>query len=120
MPTASRPKNIIYDGECPICQRFKTDAETHIPNPDLRFIAYQNPQFSAQVPGLSPEQASQAVYVILENGQRYRGARAVFEILSQYQGWRGRVGKILIRFPFYRLAEPLYGWLANNRHKFLA
>ncbi|MBN1669378.1 MAG: DUF393 domain-containing protein [Anaerolineales bacterium] len=105
---------VIYDADCPICNRLKDYTEKQSRAEKLEFIAYQN----APLPqGLTRQQASQAVYLINPAGKRYRGARAIFELMRHMNGWQGWLGRILSLPPFYWLAEPFYRLFARHRHR---
>jgi predicted DCC family thiol-disulfide oxidoreductase YuxK len=109
--------NIIYDGECPICSGLKSFAETRSEHRQLNFISYHSDTLSELSPNLTQEEASQSLYLITEDGKQHKGARAVFEIMSQLQGLMGIIGNILKLPPFYWIAEPFYRVVAKHRHK---
>jgi len=107
---------VIFDGDCPICTTLKDFAEERSGEGVLSFTPFQSEVFHEVVPGLSEEEASQSLYVISEDGKRLRGARAVFEVLSQMPGLWGLSGKIFRLPPFHWLAEPFYRLFARHRH----
>ena len=109
---------IIFDGECDICTNLKGFAETHTERENLNFIPFQSDQLADYAPKLSVDQASQTLHVITEQGHHIRGARAVFEIMSKLPGLWGWLGRILVKPPFYLIAEPFYRLFARYRYGF--
>ena len=107
---------VIFDGECPVCASLKDFTEDRIEDRELAFIPYQSDDFEQSAPNLTMEDAKKALYVITEHGERLRGARAVFEIMSELPGISGIMGKILRLPPFYWIAEPFYRLFAKHRH----
>jgi predicted DCC family thiol-disulfide oxidoreductase YuxK len=107
---------VIFDGDCPVCTTLKDFVEERDSEEALNFIPFQSEAFQEVVPGLSKKEASQALFIISENGERLRGARAVFEVLSQMPGLWGVIGKMLRLPPFYWIAEPFYRLFARHRH----
>jgi predicted DCC family thiol-disulfide oxidoreductase YuxK len=107
---------VIYDGECPVCNTLKGFAEDRTDDRELTFVAFQEKEFSHNVHDLSEDEARKSLFVITENGEQFRGARAVFEIMSDLPGFLGGMGKILRLPPFYWIAEPFYRLFAKHRH----
>lgn len=105
---------VIYDGNCPICIGLKEFSEQNTSKDKLEFIPYQS---SNLPPGVTRTQASQALYVVTEQGEQQRGARAVFAVMRQMDGIWGLFGKLLSLPPFYWLAEPFYRLFARHRHR---
>lgn len=109
------PANVIFDGECGICNASREWAQARDRAGRLRFIPYQTADLDALSPGLTREMASRSAYFIFPDGRRVGGARAVFETLRRLPGvWR-MVGIVMAQPPFWLLAEPLYYLVAHNR-----
>ena len=107
---------VIFDGECPVCTTLKDFTEERIETDSLEFLPFQREAIKLADSGLTQEEASQALYLITENGKRLRGARAVFEVMSQLPGAWGILGRIFRLPPLYWVAEPFYRWFARHRH----
>lgn len=112
---AHRPMLVLYDGECGICQATRRWAEQRDRLGHLCFVPYQHADLEALAPGLSPDMAARAIYAIAPEGQRYRGARAVFMILRRLPGVWGVVGAVGALPPLSLLAEPFYRLVARHR-----
>jgi predicted DCC family thiol-disulfide oxidoreductase YuxK len=117
METLPNHRQVIFDGECPVCTTLKEFAKDRIEDRDLAFIAFQEQDFEQAVPHLPVDEARQALYLVTENGKRLRGSRAVFEIMSEFPGFWGGLGKIFRLPPFYWIAEPFYRLFARHRHR---
>ena len=108
---------IIYDGECPVCLSLKEFAETRDSEGAFDFIPFQAEDFDQHVPGLTKQEASQALIVRTIQGDQARGARAVFEMMKYLPGFWGVAGKIFSLPPLAWIAEPAYRLFARHRHK---
>lgn len=106
---------VIYDGACGVCQALREWAERRDQHRRLTFIPYQAPDLERLVPGLTREVASQALYFVREDGWRFRGARAAFEVMKRWPGAWGWLGRLLALPPFHWLAEPFYRLFARHR-----
>jgi len=106
---------VLYDGDCGVCTALQNAARRRDVAGRLRFVAYQAVDLEQISPGLTPEMAGRALYLVRPDGRRFAGARAVFETMRCLAGpWR-LVGAIGARPPFYQLAEPFYRLVARNR-----
>ncbi|HMM27056.1 MAG TPA: DUF393 domain-containing protein [Aggregatilineaceae bacterium] len=115
MPSAPASLTVIFDGDCGVCQRLAQFAADRDPARRLRFTAYQRADLAALSPGLTREMTARSVYVVEPDGTRWRGARAVFEIMRRMPGlwaWIGRAGALP---PVSLLAEPFYRLAARHR-----
>jgi predicted DCC family thiol-disulfide oxidoreductase YuxK len=103
---------VIFDGDCGLCQAARRWVQQRDRQGRLRFVAYQ---VACLPPGLTAEQAAQALYLLAPDGRRYRGARAVFETLRNLPGWWGLLGTVGALPPLSLLAEPFYRLVARHR-----
>jgi len=116
MQDRKRARNIvIYDGACGVCQVFREHTERYDRRRELEFIPYQTPDLERFAPGLSSEAAREALYFLRWDGKRFRGARAVFEVMKCWPGVWGRLGRVLAFPPLSWGAEPFYRLLARHR-----
>jgi predicted DCC family thiol-disulfide oxidoreductase YuxK len=106
---------IVYDGNCPVCRTLKGQAESHLDRGQFEFQAFQLADLEELSPGLTPEMAEQAMYLVLGNGRRVGGARAFFAVMRQMEGFWGLVGRLL--YPISPMLEPFYRLFARHRHR---
>jgi predicted DCC family thiol-disulfide oxidoreductase YuxK len=105
---------IVYDGNCPVCRILKGQAERRLDRDQVRFEAFQTADLEELSPGLTPEMAEQAMYLVLSDGRRVGGARAFFAVMRQTNGFWGPVGRLL--YPVSPLLEPFYRLFARYRN----
>lgn len=113
--TASPHATVLFDGDCGVCQALKQFAESHDTTGHLTFTPFQTADLENLSPGLTREMAGQALYFIRADGQRFRGARAVFETMKHLSGLWGPVGAALSLPLLSWLAEPFYRLFARHR-----
>jgi predicted DCC family thiol-disulfide oxidoreductase YuxK len=110
--------SVIFDGNCGVCMALKDWAVGRDSAGNLEFVAYQTGNLADISPGLTPELASQALYFVGRDGQRFHGARAVFETMRRLPGLWGVLGTVLSFPPLSFMAEPFYYFFARNRGRF--
>lgn len=106
---------VIFDGDCGICNATRQWVQRRDRASRLSWQPYQRADLPGLVPGLTPEQASRAVYFVQPDGQYYRGARAIFETLRYLPGgwrWLGWIGTLP---PVNWLAAIVYRIVAQHR-----
>lgn len=106
---------VVFDGECGLCRAARQWAEERDRRGRLRFVPYQDADLARLAPGLTPAQAARSLYAIAPDGQRYRGARAVFMTLRSLPGAWGLLGTVWALPPLSLLAEPFYRLVARHR-----
>lgn len=106
---------VIYDGDCGICNALRLWAERRDSAGHLQFVPNQTADLDALAPGLTQAETERAVIAVRADGRRYRGARAVFELLRRVPGFWGIVGRIGALPPLSLLAEPAYRIVAHHR-----
>jgi predicted DCC family thiol-disulfide oxidoreductase YuxK len=109
------PLIVIYDGECGICNALRRWAEQRDAANRLQFAPNQTADLDALAPGLTREMASRAVYAVRSDGQRWYGARAIFETLRRLKGVWGVVGSVGAVPVISWIAEPFYRVVAFHR-----
>jgi acetyl esterase len=109
---------VIYDGDCGVCVVLKDWVAGRDTAGNLEFITFQTGNLEEISPGLTPELASQALYLVGRDGRRFRGARAVFETMRRLLGLWGALGTVLSFPPLSFMAEPFYYLFARNRGRF--
>jgi predicted DCC family thiol-disulfide oxidoreductase YuxK len=105
---------IVYDGDCPVCRTLKGQAERRLDPDQVRFEAFQTADLEKLSPGLMPEMAEQAMYLVLSDGRRLGGARAFLAAMRQMKGFWGLVGRLF--YPISPLLQPFYRLFARCRH----
>ena len=113
-----RPQKVIYDGTCPVCNSLKNTTEKLDTANKLQFIAAENIANTTIASQISTTDLEESIRVLNNEGQIFRGARGIFEVMSNLPGLWGLIGKILKRPPFYWIAEPFYRAFARHRHRF--
>lgn len=108
--------NVIYDGNCPVCNRLKDFAATRTPTERVRFIPYQADDFEQEIPSVTRQQAQQALHTVSARGETKSGAAAVFELMKNLSGVWKWLGYLLAFPPLVWLAEPFYRLFARQRH----
>ncbi len=103
---------ILYDGTCNLCLASRRRLERWKTAPSMRFVALQDSEACALVPGLSPEEYLGAMHVV-EEGKVRSGADAWFRIMRLAPAWYRWVAWVTPRF----VARPVYRWIARNRYK---
>ncbi len=106
---------VVFDGGCGVCTALKNKAERLDRHDRLKFVAFQAADLDQIAPGLTPEMASQALYFVRRDGERFRGARGVFEAMRRLPGFWGVFGTIWSFPPLSLLAEPFYRLFARHR-----
>jgi predicted DCC family thiol-disulfide oxidoreductase YuxK len=111
-------KTIIYDGNCTVCQRLVDFSGNQVGDSKLEFLPFQDLENSHIYDSrLKADDLPQSLHLISENGDTFKGAGAVFDILSDFPGILGTIGKLINRKPFIKIAEPFYRAFARHRHK---
>jgi predicted DCC family thiol-disulfide oxidoreductase YuxK len=105
---------IVYDGDCPVCRTLKAVAEHRLDQDTVKFAPFQAADLEQLSPGLTPEMAEQAMYLILKDGRRVGGARAFLSAMRQMEGPWGLLGRLL--YPLGPILEPFYKLFARYRH----
>jgi predicted DCC family thiol-disulfide oxidoreductase YuxK len=109
------PYAVLYDGRCRLCRSqaeliARWDREQRLDILDLN-----DPQVARHFPQVRPEAAREALHVVGPQGQVYRGAEAVREVVLQVPRLKP-LGALLSLPGALSLANPVYDWLARNRY----
>ena len=106
---------VIYDGMCGICDALRQRAVRRDRFRRLEFVPYQTADLAQLAPGLTREQASRALVIVLPDGSRHYGARAFFETMRHLPGLWHALGTAGSWPPIVWLAEPVYRMVAHHR-----
>ena len=108
---------VIYDGNCNLCKFFVSSFNQDEIGDKLRFVQSQYCDTSSISPGLTDHMTRKSVFFIRADGQRFAGARAVYESWKAIPGLLGLVGT-LFAFPLLSiLSQPVYRLIASQRHR---
>ena len=110
---------VIYDGNCTLCTAFVSYFKQKEIGDNLWFVQSQRCDLGSISPGLTSHMARKSVFFIRPDGQRFSGARAVYESWKSLSGLLGLVGMIMSFPPLSVLSQPIYRLVASRRH-FLA
>lgn len=104
----------LYDDDCGFCKRMVALARDRL-GARTEFAAWQDTDLDAL--GLTPDQTSEAAWVVYPDGRRFSGGDAVAEVLLHSRPLVRPVGH-LMRLPLLRSANRLaYRWVAANRYR---
>lgn len=86
------PSLLLYDGECPLCQRAKTWVEQHVSANAIETLPCQDETRPQRAPTVSDADCLSAMQLITPDGRVYAGERAFPHILrhtryGKYIGW---------------------------------
>ena len=106
---------LVYDGDCAFCQRSIDVANRILPEP---FRAEPFQFLPLEELGLTPEQASTAVWWVQPSRPARSGHEAVAGLLkAQRRWWWSAAGWVMERPPVSPLAARVYAAVARNRHR---
>ena len=115
----SRQGTVVFDGECSFCCGAMNYSQEKDTDGNLTFVAYQLVNLNQVSPGLTNQMAKQTLYFIRDDGTRFQGAQAVFEILRRLPGLWGLFGSVM-SLPFVRtIPEPFYRVFASKRRSIM-
>ncbi len=114
------PKTIVfYDGQCPMCVGVSGWLARLDHREQFTLVPYQNTQFLANYPALSPEACAKELHLIRPDGRIQHGADAVLEIWKQTGHWSSFLARLFLLAPFIWLARPMYRLIARYRRWFI-
>lgn len=108
---------VIFDGDCGICTATRDWVIARDTAGRLDSIPFQVANLGTLSPGLTSEMTSRMAFLVLPDGTRFGGARAIFEILKRLPGFWGIVGRLGANPVIAFLVEPFYRLVARNRHR---
>ncbi len=110
MSLPNEPSLLIYDGDCPLCQRARVWIEQHVPPESLRTLPCQDEQRPTLAPTVSTDDCMTAMQLVLPDGKVFSGERAFPHILRLT-----RYGRF-VAWTFYLPGVGLaYQLVARNR-----
>ena len=103
---------VIFDGECGFCRR-SVEGWRVSTGDRVEYAPFQ--EVADQFPEIPRAEFEGAVQLLDVDGRRYRGAEAVFRVMSQVPG-KGWWLALYCRLPgFAPVSRLVYRWVANNR-----
>lgn len=108
--------HVLYDGECPLCQRCRAWLAAQSAYFTLRFTPYQQAVFDRRFQGVDSLRPDQEMLVISDTGDIWQGAHAwimCLWALREYRPWALR----LSRPGLQPLARKIVAALSKNRRR---
>jgi len=106
---------LIYDGECPICQRAKAWVAARSAPGAIRFVTCQSDEREAAAPGLALDDCMEAMRFVSADGQVHTGHAAFPPLLRMLPRYRWLA--MFLDLPGVRhLAPFVYARVARNRY----
>ena len=106
---------IIYDGECPVCQKTVAWIRENMRKDSFELIPCQSEEARERFPFVEQAICMQAMQLILPDGKVLSGEKALPEILKRLK--RYSPVATLFDLPGSEvLARSFYRWFANNRY----
>lgn len=106
---------LIYDGECPMCQRARAWVEARIPKGEIDIIPCQDARRAELAPQVPLEQCMTAMQLVLPDGQVVSGADAFPPLLRRIPRW-GWLGAAMEAPGIRALSPRIYALIAKNRY----
>jgi predicted DCC family thiol-disulfide oxidoreductase YuxK len=103
---------ILFDGGCEMCRTSMQAIEKFDISGKIEPIDLHDPGVRAKFPSLEMKDLLEELHAIDDQGNVYRGARAINEILRMQPGIRGWLA--------YAWYIPGYAWLAERQYKRIA
>jgi predicted DCC family thiol-disulfide oxidoreductase YuxK len=103
---------ILYDGGCEMCRTSMQAIEKFDISGKIEPIDLHEPGVRAKFPSLEMKDLLEELHAVDDQGNVYRGARAINEILRMQPGIRGWLA--------YAWYIPGYAWLAERQYKRIA
>jgi len=103
---------ILYDGGCEMCRTSMQAIERFDSSGKIEPIDLHNPAARAKFPSLEMTDLLEELHAVDDQGNVYRGARAINEILRRQPGIKGWLA--------YAWYIPGYAWLAEWQYKRIA
>lgn len=103
---------VVFDGQCGFCRR-SVEGWRASTGDRVEYAPFQ--EVADQFPDIPRSEFEGAVQLLDVDGQRYRGAEAVFRVMAQVPG-KGWWLSLYRKLPgFAPVSRAVYGWVANHR-----
>lgn len=103
---------IVYDGECPLCRNI-VRGWRRFAGANVKFTPYQ--ELEKYPLGLTEPELSESVHLIERDGEVYKGAHAIFRLLSRRWGWRWLLWLYRHLPGFAAVSEAVYRLVSRHR-----
>jgi predicted DCC family thiol-disulfide oxidoreductase YuxK len=103
---------ILFDGACDMCRTSVQAIEKFDSSGRIEPIDLNDPDARAKFPALELKDLLEELHAVDDQGEVYRGARAINEILRRQPGIKGWLA--------YAWYIPGYAWLAERQYKRIA
>ena len=111
----SGPAVLIYDGECPVCQKTVAWIRENMRKDAFEMIPCQSEEARTRFPSVKRAVCMQAMQLILPDGEVLGGEKALPEIVKRLK--RFGPAAALFDLPGSEiLSRSFYRWFADNRY----
>ena len=105
---------IVFDGECPFCQRQVARIQRRDRDGQFEYAPRQTPGLTERFPKLAEGDFDTGMRLVMPGGAIYIGADAVYQIARRLPLWR--LAAWLYRVPVaHAILRWAYGWVAAHR-----
>lgn len=108
---------MLYDSGCGLCAASANFVARHDGARRFRFAALGSDAGRALLTSSGVEPASVDALVLLQDGRLFRGSTAALRVMAGLP-WPWKAAAALLAVPA-PLREPVYRWVARNRHRLL-
>ncbi len=110
----NEPWVVVYDGECPFCQRQIARIRRRDSLDKFEYLPRQDAGLTDRFPALADGDFDTGMRLIRPDGRIYVGADSVYHIARQLPAWRWFAW--LYRIPgIHAVARAAYAWVAARR-----
>lgn len=106
---------LIFDGHCRICTRLVQWIGAHDQTTPIQAVPNQSPAVLARY-GLPPEAVEHEVWLIADDGRRWRGAAAANRVLEALGGFWVAMARLYRMKPIRWLEDRIYHWFSIRRY----
>ncbi len=106
---------LIYDGECPLCQRASEWVRRNAATAGLDILACQSRERAERFPDVAEARCLEAMLLVLEDGTVYAAEEALPPLFLRLRRWRWLA--MVFGLPGVSWLAPwAYGFVARHRH----
>ena len=116
-PKGLTPLTLIYDRDCELCRWSQEIVSRWDRHGRLRYLAFQDPQFTQYFPDYNLDEPPRAMLFIDSKGKAWEGFEAIQRMLSHLPF--GKPLALLLYLPGVPwIATRFYEWVSRNRYRF--
>lgn len=107
---------ILYDGDCPLCNRWVVFVLRHDPHARFQFASLNSETARIHIP--DPGERDGSTLLLLTPEGTFTRSTAVLKIASELHGYQA-LANLLLKIP-QSLRDPIYSLIARHRHSLMA